>query len=266
MIAIDACNPSRGVLNRLAAWQGEVDAHRKPYAKHIDTADEAFARRRRAVDFASVSELLRALCSGVRRCMYCQDSGGVDVEHYRPKAWYPELVFAWANFLLICTRCNRKKSSRFPLFHPKAPAVRVLTRAKGTAPRRPPAADPVLLNPRFDDPSRYLTLDLLGTFHFVERGAKGTAPWLRAHHTIETLELNDDDLPRARRNAYDSFLSHLRLAAGARQAANAAEERRIRGAVGASPCSVVWREMLAQQANIPELRDAFVAFPDALRW
>ena len=122
-------------------------------------------------------------------CQYCaakpplQD---LSVDHVVPRSLGGRS--SWTNCVLSCLRCNRKKSSRFPLFHPKAPAVRVLTRAKGTAPRRPPAADPVLLNPRFDDPSRYLTLDLLGTFHFVERGAKGTAPWLRAHHTIETLE------------------------------------------------------------------------------
>lgn len=80
-------------LADLGAWQAEVDATRS-YGARIRAADEAFARRRSQVSFRPVAELLREMCSGVTRCMYCEDSGGVDVEHYRPKAWYPELVFA----------------------------------------------------------------------------------------------------------------------------------------------------------------------------
>lgn len=180
MIPIGACEPLRGVQYDLATWQAEVDASRRSYAAHIRVAEEKFTRRRTQLAFAPVTALLRAMCSGVTRCMYCQDSGGVDVEHHRPKAWYPGLVFAWANFLLVCTRCNRKKSSRFPLFHPKPRSVHALTRKKGVAPRRPPAAAPVLLNPRVDDPSAYLKLDLTSTFWFVELGACDSVPWLRA--------------------------------------------------------------------------------------
>lgn len=266
MILVGACDPMPSTRGLLATWQAEVDANRIPYSAHIEAADTEFSRRRTQVAFEPVTALLRAMCSGVTRCMYCQDSGGVDVEHYQPKAWYPELVFEWANFLLVCTRCNRKKSSSFPLFHPQPGVVFTPTRKKNVAPRRPPRGAHVLLNPRIDDPSQYLMLDLASTFYFVELGASGSADWLKAHHTIERLDLNDDALPRARRGAYQCFLSSLRCARAARLEGNDAEVDRAREAVATSPCSVVWREMQRQHLSIPSLRDLFREVPDALAW
>ncbi len=266
MIQVAGCEPVPEVRRSLRAWQAEVDASRKPYRSHIRAADDIFSRRRAQVAFAPVTELLRAMGSGVERCMYCQDSVGVDVEHYRPKAWYPELVFAWANFLLICSRCNRKKGSRFPLFSPTPTSVRALTRLPGAVPRRPPVADPVLLNPRVDDPAEHLTLDLTSTFLFAERGATGTPSKLRAAHTIEVLGLNDDHLTRSRRSAYQAFVSHLRVAGSARTQGDAAEMRRAREAVATVPCGAVWREMQRQRNAHTHLLAAFTAVPEALDW
>jgi len=59
--------------------------------------------------------VLRAMAGKRERCMYCNDSRGTDVEHFWPKATYPEKTFNWQNMLLACTGCNRKKGDRFPL-------------------------------------------------------------------------------------------------------------------------------------------------------
>lgn len=49
------------------------------------------------------------------RCMYCNDSRGTDIEHFRPKARFPSQAFLWKNMLLACTGCNRKKDDQFPV-------------------------------------------------------------------------------------------------------------------------------------------------------
>lgn len=264
MILVADCQPLRVVRDDLAAWQREVDQQRRSFRSHIDAAEREYTRRRTQSAFAPVTALLRDMCSGVARCMYCEDSRGVDVEHYKPKARYPELVFDWANFLLVCARCNRRKSSRFPLLDKRGTSLRASTPADAT--RRPPQASPVLLNPRVEDPAQFLSLDLVSTFYLVERSVTDDAARLRAKHTVEALELNDDDLWRSRRNAYDGFLSHLRCAIAARGARDVAEVRRVRAAIADMPCSFVWCEMQRQHAALPSLRDAFAALPDALRW
>ena len=40
------------------------------------------------------------------RCMYCVDSHGCDIEHFRPKVLYPKHAFRWTNLLLCCTECG----------------------------------------------------------------------------------------------------------------------------------------------------------------
>jgi len=56
-----------------------------------------------------------ATMTGLReRCMYCEDSRGTDIEHFRPRMLYRDHVFRWLNFLWICSACNRCKGNRFP--------------------------------------------------------------------------------------------------------------------------------------------------------
>lgn len=45
--------------------------------------------------------------------MYCSGSESAQVEHYRPKATFPELALQWENFLWICGICNQAKGNRF---------------------------------------------------------------------------------------------------------------------------------------------------------
>lgn len=52
-----------------------------------------------------------------RRCMYCVDSNGTDIEHFHPKSLPPfEKMFYWENWLLCCTDCGRNnKGIKFPV-------------------------------------------------------------------------------------------------------------------------------------------------------
>jgi uncharacterized protein (TIGR02646 family) len=75
---------------------------------------------------------------GVReRCMYCIDSHGSDIEHFRPKARYAARAFLWSNMLLCCAECGRLKGSQFPVVD-----------------RRP-----MLIDPTTEDPWQHLDFD-----------------------------------------------------------------------------------------------------------
>lgn len=85
----------------------------------------------------SVLNTLRQMSGPRHRCMYCLDSDGSDIEHFRPKAPYPQHAFSWPNLLLCCTPCGRFKGDKFPL------------------------ADhaPLLIDPTQDDPWQHLDFD-----------------------------------------------------------------------------------------------------------
>jgi len=68
--------------------------------------------------------------------MYCEDSAAVEVEHHHPKAHYPELAFAWENYLYACGPCNRPKNSKFAIFSQTGKPVLIFRKAKD--PFKPP--------------------------------------------------------------------------------------------------------------------------------
>jgi hypothetical protein len=51
------------------------------------------------------------------RCAYCEGDitavGFEEIEHYRPKSVYPNLVVEWTNLTIACARCNRNKAAKF---------------------------------------------------------------------------------------------------------------------------------------------------------
>ncbi len=96
--------------------QARLDADLAQGAVNVDRAWAA-ARKTKSVggDGRSVLSTLRQMSGARQRCMYCLDSHGCDIEHFRPKAVYPERAFRWSNLLLCCTECGRFKGGRFPL-------------------------------------------------------------------------------------------------------------------------------------------------------
>ena len=73
--------------------------------------------RRQTMNRNGVVEALRKMAGWRARCMFCGDSEGCDIEHYRPKsvASFRTNVFDWTNLLWLCQPCNRRKGNRFPL-------------------------------------------------------------------------------------------------------------------------------------------------------
>lgn len=114
----------------LAKKQREVDSGKPP--------EVAWNRARPTQTMGCVVDELRRMVGARGRCMFCEDSRGVEIEHFWPKARYPVRTFLWDNLLLICSACNRKKGERFELG------------ATGS---------PLLIDPTRDDPWDHLYYD-----------------------------------------------------------------------------------------------------------
>ena len=257
-------------LTRLQSYQSEVDGS-GAYPMRVEAAARmygAHARNDRS-PFREVRTILRGMCSGVERCMYCEDAPANEVEHVRPKSLYPELAFRWENFLFACGPCNGPKGNRFRLFVPPgAASEHEAARVGGSPVIAPPAGDSLLLDPRVDDPLEFFSLDLVGTFLFVGRHPLGSRERRRAEYTLDLLGLNRRDvLVRARRTAFHHLRNALRSYVADRDskvapADLAAHAETVRNTSHAT----VWAEMKRQHTKIGKLSELFAAAPEALAW
>ncbi|WP_157571979.1 HNH endonuclease family protein [Hydrogenophaga taeniospiralis] len=86
--------------------------------KHVNgtldaTADWKGARQTQSM--GKVLSTLHAMVGERQRCMYCLDSHGSDIEHFRPKDVFHKHMYHWENLLLCCTHCGRLKGNKFPM-------------------------------------------------------------------------------------------------------------------------------------------------------
>lgn len=154
---------SQPSLDKLAELTDRVKADAKPRARA-----KAMWKSKPKKAFDEIRTLLEAMATGRARCMYCEDSLGTDIDHFRPKADYPELAFSWPNYLLACSHCNSNlKRNEFPV---------------------DAAGEPLLLDPTVDDPAAHLVFSA-STGDFVADGPKGP-------ESIRVFGLNDDTSPR----------------------------------------------------------------------
>ena len=194
----------------LAELQRTVDDG-PTYEQQVAEGMRLFKLRRSSPAFQPILDSLKQMCSGPRRCCYCEDSQATDVEHIWPKDFYPDLVFVWENYLLSCTRCNRPKSNICDV-HLRPGGIRLAVPPFVKQHKRhPPAGDALLINPRTEDPSEFMMLEMHDTFHLQPHPLADLRQRERAEHTISLLKLNEEDvLPQARRNAYDGYRDRLR--------------------------------------------------------
>ena len=114
-VCLERCpEGAEAALAELALYQQAVDAA-GTYAERVKAADAHWRSRRGNKPLDVVRDMLSAMCPGIRRCMFCEDSARIDLDHFRPKSLYPELVFAWVNYLYVCKQCNTDKGARFKL-------------------------------------------------------------------------------------------------------------------------------------------------------
>jgi uncharacterized protein (TIGR02646 family) len=262
MVKLKVASLSGHAERALKVWQSEIDACLS-YAERVSRARQRFGTQNRPgnIVFEEVRGVLAEMCGGAGRCMYCDDSAASEVEHFRPKSFYPGLAFVWVNYLYSCGPCNRAKLNHFRILTEEGESMDLMPTI-GAVDVPPAMGVAVLLDPRIDDPLEFLSLDLVDTFRFVPRHAVGTWEYSRSIYTIECLKLNTRDiLPVARREAYENYRARLEEYAARRGTAEGAKR-----AAAISRCGhpTVWAEMKAQAHVIRELAELFTAAPEAL--
>jgi uncharacterized protein (TIGR02646 family) len=190
--------------DRLDVLQASVDGEPN-YRARVVRAKSAWKSKNPAL-FNRIRDVLSTMCSGARRCAYCEDSAADEIEHIYPKDLYPERVFRWLNYVFACGPCNGPKNAKFAVLA-DGELVSV-TRARGMPVEPPAEGDAALLNPRLEEPMEFLSVDL-ETFMVLPRPALNGAARVRAEYTIELLTLNRDYLLRARAEAFENY--HARV-------------------------------------------------------
>jgi uncharacterized protein (TIGR02646 family) len=269
MIRLPDLNLPHRAQADLIRWQRAVDSN-ATYAARVAAAKRLFALKNTNSNpsFRVVRSTLKQMCQGAQRCGYCEDSVADEVEHIKPKDWFPEEVFQWRNYLYACGPCNSPKNNKFAIFEAGARGLIHLVRDTSNPLDPPPNGDPVLINPRLEDPLEFLELDLVDTFYFSPRFRIVGEPRERAIYTIEILRLNERDyLVQARETAFDSFRARL-LEYDERKRAGAGDPELVRRVESLRRMhhQTVWREMVRQRAMMAALRPLFDANPEALTW
>lgn len=202
----------------LKARQAELDAERASGSP--PDVNKRWDSQRRTKEMGGVISALQRMVGPRERCVWCVDSQATDVEHYRPKARFPEVMFVWENLLWTCTPCGRKKGAQLPL------AV------DGT---------PLLLDPTRQDPWDHLVFEP-DTGQLVPRlDPKTGAPDLVGDATCspKLLRLNVEAVTLGRRRAWRALCEAV---GDYLTRPDAEEERRLTAAVQEAdrPELVVW--------------------------
>lgn len=181
-------------MQQLDRYQKQVDTSTDPVGKSA----AVWKNFGRSAARARTLETLIDMCPGVTRCMYCEDSQGTAIDHFRPRSTFPGSSFVWLNYLLACSFCNSNmKRDAFPLA---------------------PDGSPLLIDPTLVDPFEHLAL-AARTGEYVGRTDIGRA-------TVVVFGLNRDECVRGRRNAWVAMEALiLRYGATHRQQGSAATGR-----------------------------------------
>lgn len=202
MIKLKDTDLSTPALQTLAKYQAKIDAH-PIYADRVREAKKRWdVLDRNTKAFREVKGKLVAMCPPIEHCCYCEDGKADEIEHFRPKSLYPDLTFAWSNYLLACSTCNStSKKDKFAVIDAQGELQHLIYTGD-----EPFLGQPALINPRYENPLDFMRLE------FREFTLVPYLGNIRAIYTIETLQLNKRiELIRWRKRAFNSFIRWLEL-------------------------------------------------------
>lgn len=209
MIQLDTSFPlSSGTLAVLQTNQNEISNAVPPltFKQKVDKAKHDWDSRTNNAAFGEIKKVLELMCSGAKRCCYCEDSVGDEIEHIRPKSLYPDFCFVWDNYIYACGSCNTSKNNRFAIFrHPNNIMGELAKDAE------PPSGNDVIINPRIENAMDFWELDLVD-FIFRVTARPNSLDYLKARYTLDLLKLNGvekDYLIESRKGAYERYKSHI---------------------------------------------------------
>ncbi|HEY2294308.1 MAG TPA: HNH endonuclease [Thermoanaerobaculia bacterium] len=185
------------------------------------------------------------MAPGIERCMYCEDSHGTAIEHFWPRAGYPDRAFDWLNYLIACSGCNSNhKRDQFPL---------------------DAAGQPLLVNPAEENPLDHLSFSP-STGLYQPLSPKGDP-------SIQVFGLNRISLTLGRVDAWTALNGLLVVYAGCRMTGDEERADKIETAVKRHPFSGVLAALLqiaegpAADVLIPaECLQALRSHPEILGW
>ncbi len=191
-----------------------------------------------------------------------------EIEHFKPKDWYPQACFAWENYLYACGPCNVRKSNQFAVFIGETGKRSNLIRKREDLIYPPEQGRPLLINPRREDPLAFFFLDLQGTGEYAPKLGLKSEDVERADYTIDTLKLNGRaHLTEGRREAFSAYSDRLELYSR-KKAEGASSDilERTRSSLLKMSFSAVWEAMKKQRALYRELGGLFELVPEAVDW
>ena len=216
------------------------------------------------------------MCSGARRCVYCEDSVGDEVEHIRPKDFFPEMCFVWENYVYACGNCNSPKNNKFALFRDdnnEFYEVNLFPKIE------PPKGKDAMINPRNENPMKYFILNLRNEIshekcRFVIIPNLSQQDKQKAEFTLELLNLNAREfLRQGREEAYEDYKARLERYKNEKKAGNNQNKlnKMIEG-IKQKQHPTVWKEMQRYYRENwlkpidEELHNLFEECPEALDW
>jgi uncharacterized protein (TIGR02646 family) len=275
MIQLPKVTISKDVLDKLEEYQTEIDREddfdvRAKMAKDFFSSKNVIGNK----TFDAVKIALDEMCSGARRCVYCEDSLGCEVEHIRPKSFYPESCFNWNNYVYACGLCNKRKSNKFAVFDGTSHKVLKITKNNLDSKNK---GDDVMINPRKENPMYYCRLDLKDkACRFVIPQTLEKRDKAKAEYTFFTM-LNLNDVPyekirQARENAYSNYF--FRFSYYAKHKTELSQDRieKIIYELKKEQHPTVWKEMQRYYCEDwlkpidEELHNLFKECPEALDW
>lgn len=123
---------------------------------------------RQTKNVGKVLAVLQSMMGERQRCMYCLDSHGCDIEHFRPKSSHPKWMFKWNNLLLCCTECGRIKGTKFPM----------------------DGSHPMLIDPTKEEPWDYLDFDPITGNLTARFDLQANDFFTKGQCTVSTLQLD----------------------------------------------------------------------------
>lgn len=130
--------------------------------------DNLWNNARQTKKMEIVLTTLQGMMGPRQRCMYCCDSHGSDIEHFRPKSDFAAHMFLWSNLLLCCTPCGRIKGTKFPMADDQC----------------------LLIDPSMEEPWEFLDFDP-DTGNITARyDHKADAFFIKGDRTVATLRLD----------------------------------------------------------------------------
>lgn len=237
------------------------------YANRVGLARQKWDNKSNAL-FGRIRTALSDICMGgkTRRCSYCEDSLADEIEHVRPKSWFPDQVFDPLNYLFACGPCNGPKDNQYAVVN-SAGVITEAFRAKGSAILPPPSGQEALLNPWYDNPSDFFFLDIQNTFEFKPKASLNNYDAMRATYTLKVLKINKDPLNSARKAAFGDFAGRLKdYYLAERDNEPCATLTRMQNELLLKQHITVWHEMQRQATQLPSLQKLFSLVPSAVHW